>query len=104
MKNKIIFVTIFAVFTSSSAFALTITSAGSTIGGGIYKPSTGVTAVVFTDDGGTKYAGGTTNAQGKKEYATNSTDPKIYQQDAATPGTSTVDAATWTASGTWVGK
>lgn len=94
---------------STSAFALEITSAGTSIGGGIYKPSNGVTAVVFTNgtagqNDGTEYAAGAANVKGKKEYATNNADPKIYQQDAATPGTPSVDASTWTASGNWVAK
>lgn len=94
---------------STSAFALEITSAGTSIGGGIYKPSNGVTAVVFTNgtDGqndGTAYAAGATNIKGKKEYATNNSDPKIYQQDCAEPGKSTVSKYDWTASGNWVAK
>jgi len=109
MKKKLILAAILTAFASSSAFALTITSAGTSLGGGIYKPSTGVTAVVFTDgtigafDGKT-YAAGTANLQGKKEYATNSTDPKTYFQDAATPGTPSVSVYTWTPSGSWKDK
>ena len=109
MKSKIIFAVIISAFTASSAFALTITSAGTSLGGGTYKPSTGVTVVVFTNGtsgafDGTSYAGGSANVQGKKEFATNSSDPKIYYQDAATAGTPSVAASTWTASGTWKDK
>jgi hypothetical protein len=109
MKKKLIFAVILSAFTASSAFALTITSAGTSLGGGTYKPSTGVTVVVFTNGtsgafDGTVYAGGSANVQGKKEYATNSSDPKIYYKDATTAGTPSVDSSAWAASGDWKDK
>lgn len=104
--KKIAILLAISVFTASSAFALTIDSAGTSIGGGIYKPSNGVSVVAFTNgtgtnNDGTVYAAGSANIKGKKEYATNNSDPKIYSQDAAAAGTPTVSASDWTPSGTW---
>lgn len=106
MLKRIITMVAIGTFMSVSAHALTITSAGTSIGGGSYKPSSGVTVVVFTNGAagtfdGTTYTAGSTNAKGKKEYATTNSDPKIYSQDAATPGTSTVTNNTWAPSGNW---
>lgn len=104
--KKIIILVALSMLVSASAYALEITTTGTSIGGGSYKPSNGVKVVVFTNgtagaNDGTTYAAGSANAKGKNEYATNNSDPKIYKQTAATAGTPTVSASTWAASGNW---
>lgn len=104
--KKIALLLAVSMLMSVSAYALEITTDGTSIGGGAYKPSNGVKVVLFTNgtagqSDGTTYAAGSANAKGKKEYATNNTDPKIYSQDAATAGTPTVSANDWTPGDSW---
>ncbi|BCS53795.1 hypothetical protein [Geobacter sp. SVR] len=107
--KKIAVFTALSMLAASSAFALEITSAGTSIGGGLYKPSNGVSVKVFTNGtasamDGTAYAAGSANVKGKKEYATNNTDPKLYSKDAATAGTSSITVSTWTADNSWTAQ
>jgi hypothetical protein len=109
MLKRIAVMAAIGTFMSISAHALTIGADGTSIGGGAFKPSNGVSVVVFTNGtsgafDGTVFAAGAANVKGKKEYATNNSDPKIYSQDAATPGTPTVADDAWAPSGDWVAK
>jgi len=102
MLKRIITLVAVSVFVSATAFALDITSAGTSIGGGTYKPSNGVTVKLFSD--ATTYAAGAANSKGQKEYATNNSDPKIYYKTAATAGTPSIDAKTWTPDNSWTAQ
>lgn len=109
MLKKVITLAAAAAFLSTSAFALEITSAGTSIGGGTYKPSNGVTVVLFTDgtsgeNNGTKYAAGSANQKGKKEYATNNADPKIYSKVADTAGEPSVADKDWVSAEGWTAQ
>lgn len=91
MRKKVYALAIGSVFFGSTAFAtIDITTAGTSIGGGSYKTSSGVTVKLTTNATGTQYGAGSANVKGKKEYGTSNADPKIYSKDAATPGTPTV--------------
>lgn len=109
MLNKIITLVAVAAFISTSALAMDITSAGTSIGGGTYKPSNGVKVELYTNgtanaNDGTTFAAGAANAKGKKEYATNNADPKIYSKTAGTAGDPSVSANTWTPDNTWTAQ
>lgn len=109
MLKKIITLAAAVAVVSTSAFAMDITSAGTSIGGGTYKPSNGVKVELYTNgssgqNDGTTYAAGAANGKGKKEYATNNSDPKIYSKAATTAGDPSVAASTWTPDNTWTAQ
>lgn len=62
---------------ASSAFAeKTFDSSATVIGGGTFKTSTNV--IISAESDGKNYAATAAHTQGKKQYGTLSTDPKIY--------------------------
>lgn len=83
-----------AVLLTSSAFAANtsiIDTTSTTIGGGLFKVSKGVTLKATANTAA--YSALAAHAQGDKEYGTKSTDPKIFSKTKAT-GNITSDCST----------
>lgn len=110
MLKKVLTIAAAISLMSASAYALTIdTVNGTSIGGGLFKPSTNVAVVLFTDGtsgkyDGTVYTAGSSNAKGSKEFGAKNSDPKIYWKKTTTPGASSVSNTSWTPDTSWTSQ
>jgi hypothetical protein len=102
MKKIIIklMVTVCCLSFAASAFAVTTIDASTQLGGGTFSPSAKVTIKVIAD--ATAYSVSSQHLNGKKQFASTSTDPKIYYADAATSGPTAPASATGLPTGTWL--
>lgn len=79
-------ITIACLAFASTAFAATLTSAGTSIGGGTFKTSTKVNISIKAN--ATNYAAVSRHETGSKQYGTLSGDPKIQTTSTLPTGTS----------------
>ena len=98
MKTKII-VLIACLGFASSAFAVTTLTSATVIGGGTFSPSAKVTIKVLAD--AQAYSAAAQHVNGKKQFATVSSDPKIYFSDAVASGPTDPGSTTTKGNVTW---
>ncbi len=78
-------------FTGTAFAAMQSITGAVTFGGGTFSPSAKVT--IKADSDGQKYAAASQHINGKKQFGTNNTDPKIYFKEAESSGPGTITSA-----------